>query len=110
MADGTVTTDIGGKSYDLQLSFRAIARLQAKHGRNVAGLLDGTAGDIPDMAAVLDVLSEAIQRGSGVEASVADDLADELMSANSAILGPVLLTAFPDAPGGNGKAAGKHKA
>lgn len=96
---GAVEVELGGETYSLRLTMRGIARLQAKHGRNLAGMLDGTAGDVPDMEAVLDLVSEALQRGHGLPAKEADDIADELATANPMIVGTILAGAFPDAEG-----------
>jgi hypothetical protein len=106
MADptGAFHLEHGGKSYELRLTMRGIAKLQAKHGRNIAGMLDGTAGDIPDMMAVLDLVSEALQKGSGLSPEEADDVADELTTHDTSIVGSVVATAFPDMKEGNGKA------
>lgn len=103
---GAVEIEFGGKTLSLRLTMRGIARLQAKHGRNLAGMLDGTAGDVPDMGAVLDLVSEALQKGSGLKAPEADDLADELATADPLIVGRIIGGAFPDAlsePEGNAK-------
>ena len=106
---GVVEVEFGGETYSLRLTMRGIARLQAKHGRNLAGMLDGTAGAMPDMAAVLDLVSEALQKGHGMKAGEADELADELATADPMIVGTILAGAFPDAEAGNvpKKKAGK---
>lgn len=98
---GVMEVEFGGKAYSLRLTMRGIARLQVKHGRNLAGMLDGTAGSFPDMGAVLDIVSEALQKGSGLEAEKADDLADELATADPMIVGRIVSAAFPDATEGN---------
>lgn len=96
---GCVEFIVGGKAYACRLTMRGIARLQGKHGRNIAGLLDGSAGDIPDMGAMLDLVSEALQRGSKLEAELADDIADELLSADQTIIGAIIAAAFPESVG-----------
>jgi len=105
MADptGALQHEHGGKTYELRLTMRGLAKLQGKHGLNIAGMLDGTAGDIPNMGAVLDLVSEALQKGSGLSAEQADELADEIATANTAIVGEIIMTAFPD-QAGNGQA------
>ena len=112
MADptGVVEVEHGGETYSLRLTMRGIARLQAKHGRNLSGMLDGSAGDVPDMAAALDVVSEALQKGQGLPAKEADDIADELATADPMIVGRVLDGAFPDADAGNALAKKARKA
>ena len=104
---GAVEIEFGGKTHSLRLTMRGIARLQAKHGRNLAGMLDGTAGDVPDMGAVLDLVSEALQKGSGLKAPEADDLADELATADPLIVGKIIAAAFPDPEGNAKKGAAK---
>lgn len=106
---GAVEVEHGGKAYCLRLTMRGIARLQAKHGRNLAGLLDGTAGTFPDMGAVLDIVSEALQKGSAIEADEADDLADELATADPMIVGRIVTAAFPEQTEGNGKTKGAKR-
>jgi hypothetical protein len=96
---GAVEVEHGGETYSLRLTMRGIARLQAKHGRNLAGMLDGTAGDIPDMTAVLDLVSEALQKGQGLKPAEADDLADEIATADPLIIGTIIAATFPDAVG-----------
>jgi hypothetical protein len=102
---GAIEVEHGGETYCLRLTMRGIARLQAKHGRNVAGMLDGTAGDMPDMAAVLDIVSEALQKGHGMKATEADDLADEIATADPLIVGSIMVAAFPSAEGNAKKKA-----
>ena len=99
MADvtGTVREEYAGNEYRMRLTWRSIATLQAEYGNNVSGLLDGTAGDNPPFAPMLDIISLALQKGEKMEASRADDLADEMLTANPDLLERVLKTAFPDA-------------
>lgn len=105
---GALEVEHGDKTYCLRLTMRGIARLQARHGRNLAGLLDGSAGDIPDMAAVLDLVSEALQKGEGIKAAEADDLADELATADPMVVGRILGAAFPDLEGNAPKKGAKR--
>ena len=104
---GVVEVTLGEVTYSLRLTMRGIARLQAKHGRNLAGMLDGSAGDVPDMAAVLDLVSEALQKGQGLAAKEADEIADELATADPLIVGRILAGAFPDAEGNAPKKVGR---
>ena len=99
---GAVEITFGGETYCLRLTMRGIARLQAKHGRNLAGMLDGTSGAIPEMDAVLDLVSEALQKGHDMPAKEADELADEIATADPLIVGRIIAGAFPD-PEGNAK-------
>ena len=105
---GAVEVEFAGETYSLRLTMRGIARLQAKHGRGLAGMLDGTAGDVPDMAAVLDLVSEALQKGQSIKAAEADELADELATADPGIVGKILAGAFNGSEG-NAKTKGAAK-
>jgi hypothetical protein len=96
---GAVEIVFGGKTYAMRLTMRGIARVQAKHGRTLGGLLDGAPDDFPDMSVVLDLVSEALQRGEGLDAAAADDLADEIATADATIIGRIMASAFPDAAG-----------
>lgn len=95
---GALEYAFDGETYEMRLTMRGLARLQAKHGRTLAGVLDGSAGDIPDMAVVLDIVSEALQR-TGMDAKKADDLADEIATADPEVIGAIMATAFPDTEG-----------
>lgn len=103
---GSFEYEFDGETYELRLTMRGLARLQAKHGRTLGGTLDGTVGDIPDMNIVLDIVSEALQRG-GMDAKKADDLADEIATADPSIVGEIMATAFPDPEGNAPKAKRK---
>lgn len=109
-ATGTVHQEFGGKTYELRLTMRSIAALQEKYGNSVAGLLDGTAGEIPNFGALLDLVSLALQRGSKIDSADADDLADEMMSEDTEIVGRIITAAFPDAGGDVGNATGPKAA
>lgn len=99
MADvtGTIREEFGGKVYDLRLTMRGLARLQERHGDNIGGLLDGTVGEVPSFNLFLDIVSEALQTGSKTPAAEADDLADELLTANVKLIDRVFLALFPNA-------------
>lgn len=94
---GTVRETFDGTEYSLRLTMRGLAKLQAKHGANVAGLLDGTAGNPPNMEPLLDMVSEALQKGHGLEQAEADDVADELLTADLGLVERLIQAAFPDA-------------
>lgn len=101
---GTIREEFEGKSYDLRLTMRGIASLQATYGNNVAGLLDGTAGDVPNFAALIDLVSLALQRGSKLPKEEAEDIADAMLTADTMIVGRIIAAAFPnEATEGNGK-------
>jgi len=93
---GTIHEVYDGKSYDLRLTMRGIATLQSEYGANVAGLLDGSAGDLPDFNALLSLVSIAIQKGSDMEPVAADELADDLLTKDPEIVSRIISAAFPD--------------
>lgn len=105
---GTIHEEIGGVSYTLRLTMRGIAALQAKYGKTISGLLDGTTGDIPDFATLLELVSIALQTGESLEAAVADEVADNLLTRDAEIVGRIVAAAFPDQK--PGKRARKGKA
>lgn len=99
MADitGTVRARHDGRVYEMRLTMRSLAVLQDKHGDNIAGLLDGSAGSTPNLTALIDMVSLALQKGSGMAASDADDVADELLTADVGIIEKVIRATFPNA-------------
>lgn len=99
MADltGAIYESIGGKEYALRLTMRGVAKLQAKHGTTIGGLLDSPSGATPMIEPLLDMVSEALQKGSGIEADRADDLADDLLTSDMSVVERILKAAFPDA-------------
>lgn len=107
---GTIHEEFDGKTYALRLTMRSIATLQEKHGNNVAGILDGTAGEIPSFSAILDLVSLALQRGEGVTAEQADELADDMLSRDQQLVGRIVQAAFPGAGGDEGNGTGPRAA
>ena len=93
---GTIHEVYDGKSYDLRLTMRGIATLQSEYGNNVAGLLDGSAGDLPDFNALLSLVSISLQKGNGMEPVAADELADDLLTKDPEIVSRIISAAFPD--------------
>lgn len=104
---GTIRAEHDGKTYALRLTMRSFAELQAKHGANVAGILDGTAGAMPSFAALIDVVSLALQRAEAMPAEEADRLADELLTADIKLVERLIAAAFPDAEGNGARPAKK---
>uniref|UniRef100_UPI0040482988 hypothetical protein n=1 Tax=Yoonia sp. TaxID=2212373 RepID=UPI0040482988 len=107
---GTIHEDFQGKSYDLRLTTRGIATLQDKYGNNVAGLLDGTAGDLPKFGALLDLVSVSLQKGSKISVEEADEIADEMLTHDTEIVGRIISAAFPEEKSGNVKKPKKKAA
>lgn len=89
----------GGKSYDLRLTMGGIGSLQAQYGNNIAGLLDGTAGDIPNFNALIALVSLSLQKGSGMDAEAADGLADDMLTKDVGLATRIITAAFPSASG-----------
>ncbi|MCL4065343.1 hypothetical protein M3484_01970 [Pseudomonas sp. GX19020] len=100
MADvtGALHHDFRGKSYTLRMTMRGLAQMQEKHGNDLGGLLSegGDKSAVPPLAPALDLISIALQRGEGLDAEEADNLADEMMTADRNLGGRVLAAAFPD--------------
>lgn len=107
MADvtGALHHDFGGREYTLRLTFGVLAKLQAKHGTDLKGLLTGEVGKAPPFDVMLDAVSGALVKG-GV--SDAEDLADDMLTADPELFSRLLAAAFPDAMG-NGVRPGKRK-
>ena len=99
---GTIHEVYDGKSYDLRLTMRGIATLQSEYGNNVTGLFDGSAGDspdspsLPDFNALLSLVSISLQKGNGMDAGAADELADDLLTKDPEIVSRIISAAFPD--------------
>ncbi len=103
---GTLRRTHAGREYELRLTFGAIAGLQADHGVDLGGLLseDGITG-VPPFGLLLDIVSAALRKGQrDMARPEADELADELLSADPQLFAALLKTAFPDQRG-NGDAA-----
>lgn len=106
---GTLHHQFGGREYALRLTIGGIARLQAKHGADLGGLLTQTedaAPKIPDFAVMLDIIQVALEKG-GVAPDGSADLADDMLTADIELASRLLQAAFPAAAKG---ARGKAKA
>lgn len=105
MADvtGAVHHSFDGKDYTLRLTFAVLGKLQAKHGDDLKGLLSGKASAAPPFAVMVDAIAGALVKG-GVPTGEADELADDMLTADPELFPRVMSAAFPDAVG-NGKAA-----
>jgi len=107
MADitGALSVEHNGTRYMLRLTMRGIAQLQAEFGRDIAGVLSGEAGAIPDFAAILRIVEVALQKGQpGMIASEVAAVADDMATPD--LVGRIVAAAFPDAEAqavGNGK-------
>lgn len=107
MADvtGALHVTHNGQQYTLRLTMRVIAELQSRFGNNIAGILDGSAGDFPDMNAVLAVVESALIKGTpGIDAAKAAEIADDLLSADMGVISNLMVAAFPEAKAEAGNA------
>lgn len=111
MADvtGALHHKHGEKTYTLRLTLGGIAKLQGKHGNDLAGVLTG-AQAIPSFAVLLDIVAESLRRGGDVESEDADALADEMLTVDKKLVERLLHLAFPEAPQGNAPAPKDVKA
>ena len=116
-ATGALHHEFNGKTYTLRLTMRGLAVLQDMHGSDLGGLLSDGGSAMPMLAPALDLISVALQRGEGIAKEEADDLADEMMTADRNLTQRIMAAAFPDVAatvpgaGGNAKApAVKRKA
>ncbi|SDW78332.1 hypothetical protein [Roseicitreum antarcticum] len=99
MADitGTIRAVHGGSTYDLRCTMGVLAKLQGIHGPSVGGLLDGSAGDLPEFQPMIDMVSLSLQKASGLPADQADEIADDLITEDQGIVERLLTAAFPEA-------------
>lgn len=107
MADvtGALHHPFNGKEYTLRMSFGVIAKLQAKHGSDLKGLLIGKTEGTPPFDVMLDAIAESLMKCGQPDDGIAD-LADDMLSADPELFARLLTTAFPDAVG-NGAAPKK---
>lgn len=104
MADvtGALHEDFGGKTYTLRLTLGGIAKLQAKYGNDLGGLLSGGIEGVPPFGLMIDIVAAALEKGERISAGDAADLADDMLTADQTIMGR-LMKSFPDQVG-NGQA------
>jgi hypothetical protein len=89
---------------------RGMAQLQSEFGRDIAGILTGKAGEIPDFGAILRIVEVALAKGNpSLSAEQVKELADDMATPD--LVEAIVKAAFPDAEGdaGNGQRAGKPK-
>ena len=105
MADvtGALHHEYGGRSYTLRLSLGGIAKLQGKYGNDLCGLLTGEAEGVPPFAVMIDMVAASLEKGEGMPADEAIEVADDLLTADQGLVQRVLNAAFP-AAAGNAKA------
>lgn len=107
MADvtGALHHEFGGKTFTLRLTLGGIAKLQAKYGNGLGGMLDGTIRGTPPFGIMIDVLAVALEKGQQLPADQAADLADDMLTAGVSLFEELMKAAFPDlAKAGNAKA------
>lgn len=108
MADvtGALHHKFGKTTYTLRLTYGVLGKLQGLHGRDLKGLLTDP-GAVPPFDVMVDVVALALEKGHGIKADKAADLADEMLSADPGLVARVMTTAFPDASGKGAAAQGK---
>ncbi|RNF35389.1 hypothetical protein [Paracoccus methylarcula] len=120
MADITGALHIthDGRELTLRLSMAGLGRLQNQHGPSIGGLLDENRGEdqLLNFGILVDAVSIALQKGMRMDSEEADDLADDLVSADQGIVARLLEAAFPEPQvaektgAARGKSAGKPRA
>lgn len=115
MADITGALHIthADRELTLRLTLGGIGKLQRKHGVTIGGLLDEgrDEGELLNFGILVDTISVALQKGMRMETEEADDLADDLLTADQEIAIRLLNAAFPEAgTRGKGKSTGKSRA
>jgi hypothetical protein len=106
MADitGTVHADHGGKRYALRLTMRGLAELQAEFGQDLGGITTHGEGAFPNMAPILRLVELSLRKGQpDMSPETAADLADEMLTADIAIVQRILTAAFPSVAGGSAR-------
>lgn len=110
---GELNVAHNGRDLTLRLTLAGLARLQDKYGPDIAGLLDENRSDeeILPFGIMLDVISVSLQKGMRMPEDEAEELADDILSADPDVLGRLLSAAFPSAatktggrPSGKGRA------
>lgn len=114
MADvtGALHHEFAGRSYCLRLTLGGIANLQGRYGNDIDGMLsgkydakEGQRPPVPPFGILIDILTEALKRGEGMEAKEAAILADDMLTADQNLIQRVLAATFPDrGREGNGQA------
>lgn len=97
---GTIHETFDGSARALRLTMAGLARVQQDHGSAVAALLNGVEVS-PSLSMCLMLVSVALQKGERMSAAEADELADEMFTADPAILERLLTAAFPETKSGN---------
>ncbi|KFI24325.1 hypothetical protein [Paenirhodobacter enshiensis] len=113
MADvtGTLHREFGGKTYALRLTMRDIATLQGDYGDDLGGWLSETPPRILNFGFAVDVISLAVSRGSKIaERREADEIADELFTADRELFTAVMSATFASEAAANGDASGNGAA
>lgn len=112
MADitGTLHREVGGKDYALRLTMRDIATLQGEYGINLGGWLSEKQPEIVDFGLALDVVTLAVKRGSKLDRAAAEDVADDLLTADVSLFGKVMTALFVRDEAGTKAAGGNAQA
>ena len=104
---GKLTVAHGGRDYALRLTWAGMADLQDRHPEAIGAMLSGR-DVVPSLRFALDAVSAAIQKGEGLGRPEADEIADEMLTADPTVMTRLLAAAFPPGPE-PGKAQAEHK-
>lgn len=100
---GALHHEFGGRSYTLRLTLGGIGKLQGKHGNDLGGLLTGGIQGIPPFSLMIDVVAVALEKGERMSSDEAQDVADDIITADQSVFEKLMKAAFPD-PSGKRKA------
>jgi hypothetical protein len=105
---GEVRAEHGGRTYTLRFTALGLGRLQEEFGSSLGGLLDGTAKESVLMLPMVGIIREALRKGERMPHDEAQELADDMLTADMDLAVRVLNAAFP--PPKPGKSAGRRAA
>lgn len=109
MADptGTLHVEHDGKTYALRLTMAGIGRAQEAQPDAMNALISGHDA-VPSINLCLLLVSLALQKGEKINADEAEELADEIFTADQTVVPRLMAAMAPDVAGGS--APGKPKA
>lgn len=92
---GALHHDFGGRSYTLRLTLGGIGKLQGRHGNDLGGLLSGGIEGIPPFSLMIDIVAVALEKGERMAPDEAQDVADDIITADQSVFEKLMRAAFP---------------